>query len=78
MSLQVHILDAYLHKFKDNKDAHSEEQGERFHQYTLDFERRYQGQYNENKIRDYIWGFFEKAICSTLANIENLIIPEPL
>ena len=31
MSLKVHILDAYLDKFK-NMGAYSEEQGERFHQ----------------------------------------------
>src|SRR6218665_659748 len=37
-----------------------------------------QGQYNENMMRDYIGGFFEKAICSTLANLENIIISEPL
>ncbi|MGH0166689.1 UNVERIFIED_CONTAM: hypothetical protein FKN15_053679 [Acipenser sinensis] len=34
--------------------AYSEEQGERFHQDILDFERRYQGQYNENMMGDYI------------------------
>ena len=44
MSLKVHILDAHLDKFKENMGAFSEEQGERFHQDILDFERRYQGQ----------------------------------
>jgi hypothetical protein len=34
--------------------AYSEEQGERFHQDILDFERHYQGQYNENMMGDYI------------------------
>ena len=56
MSLKVHILDAHLHKFKENMGAYSEEQGERFHQDILDFERRYQGSYNENMMGDYIWG----------------------
>src|SRR6218665_4036013 len=40
-----------------------------------------QGQYNENMMGDNIWGLFEKAICSTLANLdndENIIISEPL
>jgi len=59
-------------------ETYSELQDERFHQDILDFERRYQGQYNENMIEDCIWGFFEKAICSTLSNLENLIISEPL
>ena len=42
MSLKVHFLDAHLDKFKENMGAYSEEQGERFHQDILDFERRYQ------------------------------------
>ena len=54
MSLKVHILDAHLDKFKENMGAFSEEQGERFHQDILDFERRYQGQYNENVMGGYI------------------------
>ena len=54
MSLKVHILDDHLQKFKSNMGAYSEEQGERFHQDILDFERRYQGQYNENMMGDYI------------------------
>ncbi|XP_076312338.1 uncharacterized protein LOC143225953 [Tachypleus tridentatus] len=41
MSLKVHILDAYLDKFK-NMGVHSKEQGELFHQDILDFERPYQ------------------------------------
>ena len=45
MSLKVHMLDAYLDAFKENMGAYSEEQGERFHQDILDFERPYQGQY---------------------------------
>src|SRR6218665_3297077 len=48
MSLKVHILDAYLQKFKDNMGAYSEEQDERFRQDILDYERCYQGQYNVN------------------------------
>jgi hypothetical protein len=60
MSLKVHILDAHLDKFKENTGAYSEEQGERFHQDILDFERRYQGQYNENMMGDYIWGLIRE------------------
>ena len=61
MSLKVHILDAHLDKFKENMGAHSEEQGERFHQDILDFEHRYQGQYNKNMMGDYIWGLIRES-----------------
>ncbi|XP_058883872.1 uncharacterized protein LOC131737639 [Acipenser ruthenus] len=61
MSLKVHILDAHLDKFKENMGAYSEEQGERFHQDILDFEHRYQGQYNENMMGDYIWGLIRES-----------------
>ncbi|KAL6465610.1 hypothetical protein MHYP_G00257430 [Metynnis hypsauchen] len=56
MSLKIHILDAHLDKFKENMGAYSEEQGELFHQDIMNFERRYQGEYNENMMGDYIWG----------------------
>jgi hypothetical protein len=56
ISLKVHILDAHLDKFKEDTAAYSEEQGGRFHQDILDFECRYQGQYNENMMGDYILG----------------------
>jgi len=42
--LSKFTLDAHLHKFKDNMGAYSEEQGERFHQDVLNFERHCQGQ----------------------------------
>ena len=61
MSLKVHILDSHLDKFKENMGAYSEEQGERFHQDIFDFERRYQGQYNENMMGDYIWGLLRES-----------------
>src|SRR6218665_2685190 len=37
-----------------------------------------QRQYNENMMGTTFGGFFEKAICSILANLENIIISEPL
>jgi hypothetical protein len=61
MSLKVHILDAHLDEFKENMRAYSEEQGERFYQDILNFERRYQGQYNENMMGDYIWGLIRES-----------------
>jgi hypothetical protein len=64
MSLKVHMLDAHLDKFKDNMGAYSEEQGERFHQDIQEFERRYQGQYNENMMGDYIWNLIRDSDCT--------------
>lgn len=61
MSLKVHMLHAHLDKFKDNLGAYSEEQGERFHQDVMNFEKRYQGQYNENMMGDYIWVLIRKS-----------------
>lgn len=54
MSLKVHMLHAHLNNFKDNMGAYSEEQGERFHQDMMEFEKRYQGQYTESMMGDYI------------------------
>ena len=56
MPMKVHMLDAHLDEFKENLGAYSEEHGERFHRDIKDFESRYQGQYNENMMGDYIWG----------------------
>lgn len=56
MSLKEHMLHAHLDKLKNNMRAYSEEQGERFHQDTMNFLQRYQGQYNENMMSGYIWG----------------------
>ena len=61
MSLKVHMLDAHLNTFKENMGAYSEEQGERFHQDMLLFERHYQGQYNESMMGDYIWGLIRES-----------------
>ena len=61
MSLKVNILDSHLDKFKENMGAYSEDQGERFHKDILDFEHRYQGENNENMMRDYIWGLIRES-----------------
>ncbi|CAF4947727.1 unnamed protein product [Pieris macdunnoughi] len=61
MSLKVHMLHAHLDKFKNNMGAYSEDQGERFHQDIMNFEQRYQGQYNENMMGDYIWGLLRES-----------------
>jgi hypothetical protein len=59
MSLKVHILDAHLDKFKENMGAYSEEQRRALPPgYTG---RRYQGQYNNNKMGDYIWGLIRES-----------------
>ena len=41
--------------------AYSKEQGEHFHQDILDFQRRYQGQYNQNMMGDSIWGLIGES-----------------
>ena len=41
--------------------AYSEGQGDRFHQDVMNFERFYQGQYNENMMGDYIWGLIRES-----------------
>ena len=61
MSFKVHMLDAHLDEFKEDMGAYSEEQVERFHQDILDFERRYQGQYNERMMGDYIWRLIRES-----------------
>ena len=43
-----------LDKFKENMGAYSEEQGKLFHQDISDYEHRYQREYNENMMGDYI------------------------
>ena len=55
------MLDAHLNEFKENLGAYSEEHGERFHQDIKDFECRYQRQYNENIMGDYIWGLIRES-----------------
>ena len=61
MSMKVHMLDVDLDEFKENLGAYSEEHGERFHQDIKDFESRYQGQYKENMMGDYIWGLIRES-----------------
>lgn len=61
MSLKLHVLHSHLEVFKSNMGAYSEEQGERFHQDIQQFERRYQGQYNEKMLGDYIWGLIRES-----------------
>ena len=55
------MLRAQLDQFKDNMGAYSEEQGEGFHPDLMDFEQRYQGQYNENMMGDDICGLIRES-----------------
>jgi len=55
MSLKLHIMDPHLDIFKNNTGSYSEERSERFHQDISNFECRYQDQYNEKMMEDYIW-----------------------
>ena len=61
MSMKVHMLDAHLNEFKKNLGAYPEEHGECFHQDIKDFECRYQRQYNENMMGDYIRGLIRES-----------------
>ena len=61
MSLKVHILHAHLDELKESMNAYSEEQRERFHRDISDFDRRYQRQYNERVMGDYIWGLIRES-----------------
>ncbi|XP_044586080.1 uncharacterized protein LOC123266115 [Cotesia glomerata] len=72
MSHKLHMLHSHLDEFKDNMGAYSEEQGERFHQDVMDFERRYQGQYNENMMGDYIWGLVRESSYEHKRNTKNI------
>lgn len=72
MSLKVHMLHAHLDKFKHNLGEYSEEQGERFHQDIMNFEQRYQGQYNENMMGDYIWMLIRESSDDYTRNTKSI------
>ncbi|GBO41717.1 hypothetical protein AVEN_153954-1 [Araneus ventricosus] len=55
MSLKVHFLHSHIDCFPENLGAYSEEQGERFHQYVRDIERRYEEIWDVNMLSDYCW-----------------------
>lgn len=55
MSLKMHFLHSHLDNFPANLGAESDEQGERFHQDLMIFEKRYQGFWNEEMMGDYCW-----------------------
>ena len=55
------MLHAHLDQFIDNMGAYSREQGKRFHQDVMNFERCYQRQYNENIMGNYIWGLIQES-----------------
>ena len=58
---------SHLDIFKDNAGSYSKEHGERFHQDIYNFKFRYQGQYNENMMGDYIWNL----ICESDLGLYN-------
>lgn len=67
MSLQLHMRDAHLEKFKDHTGDYTEEQSERCYQYVKKIERGlYQCRYNDNMMRVlddgiYIWGLVREC-----------------
>lgn len=54
ISLKVRMLHTHLDKYNRNTEAYSGGQRERFYRDVMDFERRNQGQYNENIMGDYV------------------------
>ena len=61
MSLKLHMMHSHLDFFKSNMGDYSEEHGERFHQDVMEFEKRYQGQYNEHMMGDYVWNLIRET-----------------
>ena len=61
MSLKLHMMHCHLDFFKSNMGDYSEEHGERFHQDVMHFENRYQGQYNEHMMGDYVWSLIRET-----------------
>ncbi|XP_022900735.2 uncharacterized protein [Onthophagus taurus] len=55
MSLKIHFLHSHLNFFPENLGDVSDEHGERFHQQMKNIERRYQGNWDERMMGDYIW-----------------------
>jgi hypothetical protein len=54
MSLQIYFLNSHL-DFPEYLGAVCREQGQRFHKYIKEKERRYQGRWNFNIMGDYYW-----------------------
>ena len=53
MSLKIRFLESNF--FPENLGEVSDEQGERFHQYILAMEKRYQGKWTSSMLADYFW-----------------------
>jgi hypothetical protein len=70
MSLKLHFVFSHLDQFPENLGAVSEEQGERFHQYIKEMERRYQGQWSVSMMADYCW-MLKRDECDTTHKIKS-------
>lgn len=55
MSLKIHFLHSHLDFFPKNLGDVSDEHGERFHQQMKNFEKRFQGFWDEGMMGDYNW-----------------------
>ncbi|GBO22159.1 hypothetical protein AVEN_211256-1 [Araneus ventricosus] len=55
MSLKLHILDSHLNFFPQNLGAISDEHGERFHQDTSMFEKRFSRRWYRSMLAEYCW-----------------------
>jgi len=53
MSLKIHFLESHLNFFPENLGEVIDENGERFHQYIMVMEKRYQGKWTSSMLADY-------------------------
>ena len=60
-SLKMHFLHSHLDFFPPSLGKVSDEQGERFHQYTSVIKGRYQGRFDANMMGDLCWYLNVKA-----------------
>ena len=69
MFLKLHFLHSHLDFFWDNLRNVSKEHGERFYQDIQVMEKRYQGNWSEAMMGDYVWNLMRK--CNTTYKRKN-------
>lgn len=67
MQLKMYFLHSHLDFLPPNLGDVSDENGERFHQYIVTMETRYQGHFKPNMMGDYCW-FLQQTLTSTKAS----------
>ena len=64
MSIKIHFLFSHLHRFPENFEAVSDEQGEGFHQDIKAVEQRYQGRWDSHMMVGCCWTIMRENISS--------------